>query len=156
MATRWSNTRSMYILIDLFIQTFLQFWTVFVSHSFFVIGLQTCRSTGEQTVLGTNFSTLEQILSELGLHFRSVTSLGTNWHSSTWVGSQDFLVTGLHVSLKKRINNFKSLRSNRGKTCQIFPVPKHESYVLCVMGTIAHHRKLEEIYNLGTISTQEE
>ena len=27
---------------------------------------------------------------------------------------------------------------------------------LCVMGTVAHHRKLEEIYNLGTISTQEE
>ena len=22
---------------------------------------------------------------------------------------------------------------------------------LCVMGTVAHHRKLEEIYNLGTI-----
>ena len=27
---------------------------------------------------------------------------------------------------------------------------------LCVMGTVAHHRKLEEIYNLGTILTQEE
>ena len=27
---------------------------------------------------------------------------------------------------------------------------------LCVMGTVAHHRKLEEIYNLGTIQTQEE
>ena len=27
---------------------------------------------------------------------------------------------------------------------------------LCVMGTVAHHRKLEEIYNLGTISTQED
>ena len=27
---------------------------------------------------------------------------------------------------------------------------------LCVMGAVAHHRKLEEIYNLGTISTQEE
>ena len=27
---------------------------------------------------------------------------------------------------------------------------------LCVMGTVSHHRKLEEIYNLGTISTQEE
>ena len=27
---------------------------------------------------------------------------------------------------------------------------------LCVMGTVAHHRKLEEIYNLGTISTKEE
>ena len=27
---------------------------------------------------------------------------------------------------------------------------------ICVMGTVAHHRKLEEIYNLGTISTQEE
>ena len=26
---------------------------------------------------------------------------------------------------------------------------------LCVMGTVAHHRKLEEIYNLGTIQTQE-
>ena len=26
---------------------------------------------------------------------------------------------------------------------------------LCVMGTVSHHRKLEEIYNLGTISTQE-
>ena len=26
---------------------------------------------------------------------------------------------------------------------------------LCVMGT-AHHRKLEEIYNLGTIQTQEQ
>jgi hypothetical protein len=25
----------------------------------------------------------------------------------------------------------------------------------CVMGTVAHHRKLEEIYNLGTIQTQE-
>ncbi len=25
---------------------------------------------------------------------------------------------------------------------------------LCVMGTVAHHRKLEEIYNLGTIQTQ--
>ena len=27
---------------------------------------------------------------------------------------------------------------------------------LCMMGTVAHHRKLEEIYNLGTILTQEE
>jgi hypothetical protein len=27
---------------------------------------------------------------------------------------------------------------------------------LSVMGTLAHHRKLEEIYNLGTILTQEE
>ena len=27
---------------------------------------------------------------------------------------------------------------------------------LCVMGTVAHQRKLEEIYYLGTISTQEE
>ena len=27
---------------------------------------------------------------------------------------------------------------------------------LCVMGTVAHHRKLEEIYNLGTIQTQED
>ena len=26
---------------------------------------------------------------------------------------------------------------------------------ICVMGTVSHHRKLEEIYNLGTISTQE-
>jgi hypothetical protein len=25
-----------------------------------------------------------------------------------------------------------------------------------VMGTVAHHRKLEEIYNLGIIQTQEE
>ena len=24
----------------------------------------------------------------------------------------------------------------------------------CVIGTVAHHRKLEEIYNLGTIQTQ--
>ena len=24
---------------------------------------------------------------------------------------------------------------------------------LCLMGTVAHHRKLEEIYNLGTIQT---
>ena len=29
-------------------------------------------------------------------------------------------------------------------------------HALCVMGTVAHHRKLEEIYILGTISTQEE
>ena len=27
---------------------------------------------------------------------------------------------------------------------------------LFVMGTVAHHRKLEEIYNLGTIQTQED
>lgn len=27
---------------------------------------------------------------------------------------------------------------------------------LCVMGTVAHHRKLEEIYNPGTTSTQED
>ena len=27
---------------------------------------------------------------------------------------------------------------------------------LCIMGTVGHHRKLDEIYNLGTISTQEE
>jgi hypothetical protein len=27
---------------------------------------------------------------------------------------------------------------------------------LCVMRTVAHHRKLEEIYNLGTIPTQED
>ena len=27
---------------------------------------------------------------------------------------------------------------------------------LCVMETVTHHRKLEEIYNLGTILTQEE
>ena len=27
---------------------------------------------------------------------------------------------------------------------------------LSVMGTVAHHRKLEEIYNLGTIQTQEQ
>jgi hypothetical protein len=27
---------------------------------------------------------------------------------------------------------------------------------LCIIGTVAQHRKLEEIYNLGTISTQEE
>ena len=27
---------------------------------------------------------------------------------------------------------------------------------LCVMGTVAHHRKLEEIYNLGTIQTQDD
>ena len=26
---------------------------------------------------------------------------------------------------------------------------------VCVMGTVAHHRKLEEIYNLGAIQTQE-
>ena len=26
---------------------------------------------------------------------------------------------------------------------------------LCVMGTVAHHRKLDEIYNLGTIQNQE-
>ena len=29
-------------------------------------------------------------------------------------------------------------------------------HALCVMGTVAHHRKLEEIYNLGTIQTQEQ
>ena len=27
---------------------------------------------------------------------------------------------------------------------------------LCVMETVAHYRKLEEIYNLGSISTQED
>ena len=27
---------------------------------------------------------------------------------------------------------------------------------LCVIGTVAHHRKLEEIYNLGTIQAQED
>ena len=27
---------------------------------------------------------------------------------------------------------------------------------MCVMGTVAHHRKLEEIYNLGTIQTQDD
>jgi hypothetical protein len=27
---------------------------------------------------------------------------------------------------------------------------------MCVMGTVAHHKKLEEIYNLGTIPTQED
>ena len=27
---------------------------------------------------------------------------------------------------------------------------------LCVMGTVAHHRKFEEIYNLGTIQRHEE
>ena len=27
---------------------------------------------------------------------------------------------------------------------------------LCVMGTVAHHRKLEEIYHLGTIPTEED
>ena len=27
---------------------------------------------------------------------------------------------------------------------------------LCVMGTVNHHQKLEEIYNLGTIQAQEE
>ena len=27
---------------------------------------------------------------------------------------------------------------------------------LCVMGTVAHHKKLEEIYKLGTIQTQEQ
>ena len=27
---------------------------------------------------------------------------------------------------------------------------------LCVMGTVSHHRKLEAIYNLGTITTQED
>jgi hypothetical protein len=27
--------------------------------------------------------------------------------------------------------------------------------VLCVMGTLAHHRKLEEICNLGIIQTEE-
>ena len=46
--------------------------------------------------------------------------------------------------------------------CQIFTVPKseHESTIrgnaLCVIGTVAHHCKLEEIYNLGTIPTQED
>ena len=32
----------------------------------------------------------------------------------------------------------------------------HRGNALCVMGTVAHHRTLEEIYNLGTILTQEE
>ena len=27
---------------------------------------------------------------------------------------------------------------------------------LCVMGAVAHHKKLEEINNLGTIQTQED
>ena len=27
---------------------------------------------------------------------------------------------------------------------------------LCVMGTVAHHRKLEEIYHLGTKPTEED
>ena len=31
-----------------------------------------------------------------------------------------------------------------------------EGNAQCVMGTVAHHRKLEEIYNLGTIQTQEQ
>ena len=33
---------------------------------------------------------------------------------------------------------------------------KQRGNALCVMGTVAHHRKLEEIYNLGTFLTQEE
>ena len=30
------------------------------------------------------------------------------------------------------------------------------SKLMTLMGTVAHHRKLEEIYNLGTIQTQED
>ena len=32
---------------------------------------------------------------------------------------------------------------------------KNPFIIVCVMGTVAHHRKLEENYNLGTIQTQE-
>ena len=46
----------------------------------------------------------------------------------------------------------KNLRSNWRKTCQVFPVPKPQYEP----PKRKHHRKLEEIYNLGTIQTQEQ
>ena len=50
----------------------------------------------------------------------------------------------------------------RQKAFQIIPFPKFENKatkresLICVKETVAHHRKLEDIYNLGTISTTED
>ena len=46
----------------------------------------------------------------------------------------------------------------RAKSClfQSLSINLQRRNALCVIGTVAHHRKLEEIYNLGTISTQED
>ena len=64
----------------------------FCTHSFFLFGVQTCRSTGEQTSLGTNFSTLVQIGSLVHFVF---------WQTSLSTGSHTSRATFSHCSLDK-------------------------------------------------------
>ena len=70
------------------------------------------------------------------------------------------------VSMVSYLKNFRKIILGREKTMWVVgDLPaKYNSLpgmnlqrgnALFVMGTVAHHKKLEEIYNLGTIQTQE-
>ena len=70
------------------------------------------------------------------------------------------LVMQLEVvhQIRQQILNFHEFSKNHSinNFFQSMSMNLQRGNALCVMGTVAHHRKLEEIYNLGTISTQEE
>ena len=71
-------------------------------------------------------------------------------------------VHGLQIVLKfmkdlgSRVSEATGEKRAKSFLFQSMSMNLQRGNALCVMGTVAHHRKLEEIYNLGTISTQEE
>ena len=57
--------------------------------------------------------------------------------------------------LGSRVSEATGEKCAKSFLLQSFSMNLQRGNALCVMGTVAHHRKLEEIYNLGTISTKE-
>ena len=65
----------------------------------------------------------------------------------------------LRIWNRKDLARFSPVASGKKRAksvlFQSLSIDLQRGHALCVMGTVAHHRKLEEIYNLGTIQTQE-
>ena len=58
--------------------------------------------------------------------------------------------------LESRITEATGEKHARSFLFQSLSMNLQRGNALCVMGTVAHHRKLEEIYHLGTIPTEED
>ena len=59
-------------------------------------------------------------------------------------------------NLGSRITEATGEKRARSFLFQSLSMNLQRGNALCVMGTVAHHRQLEEIYNLGTIPTEED
>jgi len=59
-------------------------------------------------------------------------------------------------NLGSRITEARGEKHARSFLFQSLSMNLQRGNALCVMGTVAHHRQLEEIYNLGTIPTEED